>query len=89
MGLSDFPATLSTKYGNETDPKPKNLYKQHMKKTQAVQSIKLWDIFSVTNDTPFLQAILNDIVNCKCCGKGLLEIKCIHSDKYRLETPHW
>lgn len=47
------------------------------------QSYKVWT-FYINKDNPLLKATPDGIVSCKCCGKGLSEVKCPNSDKYRL-----
>ena len=37
--------------------------------------------FYIDVDMPFIGASLNGLVECFCCGKGLLDIKCPHCIK--------
>ncbi|XP_063859289.1 uncharacterized protein LOC135100387 isoform X1 [Scylla paramamosain] len=83
MGLSGFQGNLSTKYGKETEPIAKKLYIKEMRKKHKQFKFVGCGLF-INKDNPLFRATPDGIVSCKCCGKGLLEIKCSH--KYRLHT---
>ncbi len=82
MGLSSFKGNLSTKFGKETEPIAKKLYIKEMKKIHQQLKVLGCGLF-INKDNPLLRATPDGIVSCTCCDKGLLEIKCPHSDKYR------
>ena len=82
MGLSGFTGNLSTKYGEETEPIAKKLYFKEMEKRHKQFKFAGCGLF-INKDNPLLRATPDGIVSCKCCSKGLLEVKCPYSDKYK------
>ncbi len=53
-----------------------------MKKKHQQSNVLGCGLF-LNKDNPLFRSTPDGIVSCKCCGKGLLEIKCPHSEKYR------
>ena len=82
MGLSGFTGNLSTKYGKETEPIAKKLYFKEMEKRHKQFKFAGCGLF-INKDNPQLRATPDGIVSCKCCSKGLLEVRCPYSDKYK------
>ncbi|MPC63094.1 hypothetical protein E2C01_057188 [Portunus trituberculatus] len=83
MGLSGFKGNLSTKYGKETEPIAKKPYIKEMRKRNYKQFKFQGCGLFINKDNPLRRATPDGIVSCKCCGKGLLEVKCPFSNKYR------
>lgn len=74
MGDTSF-TSPATEHGTTCEPIARELYVQE--KTKCHNGLKVSESgLIVREDYPYLGASPDGIVECKCCGKGLLEIKC-------------
>ena len=72
--------TVATEYGREHETVAKLLYSQDYEKGH--QKSKIGDSgLSIDEQIPYLGASPDGQVACKCCGNGLIEIKCTHSHR--------
>lgn len=85
LGQSKFQGNAATRYGTDSEPIARKLYAQGMKKTHKNLKVKKSGIF-VNRGNPLFRSTPDGIVTCKCCGTGLLEIKCPYSNAIRLLT---
>lgn len=65
----------SMAFGKLHEPVARQLYFDNYKKQHKHAEIKLCGLY-VDSDYPFLGASPDGVIKCKCCGEGLLEIKC-------------
>lgn len=77
--------TPAMEYGIINEPIARHLYFQNYKRKHKCAKITLCGLH-ISKAKPFLGASPDGIINCKCCGKGLIEIKCGFSCKD--STPH-
>uniref|UniRef100_A0A8C8EZC9 YqaJ viral recombinase domain-containing protein n=1 Tax=Oncorhynchus tshawytscha TaxID=74940 RepID=A0A8C8EZC9_ONCTS len=75
--LHHVPAVL---WGRDMEDTARKYYTEEMSKIHANFSVKLSGLV-VRNDQPHLGASPDGLVNCSCCGRGTLEVKCPY--KYR------
>lgn len=72
------------KFGKDHEPVARQLYFHNYKSTHKNAFIKECGLF-IYSLKPFIGASPDAIVDCKCCGQGLVEIKC--SFTYKDELP--
>jgi len=84
MGQSDFAGNTATQYGKNHEALARKLYSKAMK-THKSFKVKPAGLF-INRNMPIIRASPDGIVTCKCCGKGLLEIKCPFKATVRLQT---
>lgn len=73
-------STPALTYGKEREHVARNLYEIEYGKKHKGGHVKLSGLI-VNKDMPHLGASPDGIVHCKCCGTGLLEIKCPYKFK--------
>ena len=69
----------ATTHGKKNEALARRKYELQMKKTHTNLSVKetgLW----VSRTHPYIAASPDGLVDCKCCGSGLLEVKCPFKD---------
>ena len=76
--------SASLDYGRTHEPIARQAYTARYKKTHKKCKVKQCGLF-IDKHYPFMGASPDALVECKCCGKGLLEIKC--SYQFRLNHP--
>ncbi|XP_062576556.1 uncharacterized protein LOC134238447 [Saccostrea cucullata] len=80
--ISNVPAVA---YGRENEAVARQLYFDEYKKGH--KCAKLNNIgFHIFTEKPYMGATPDGLIMCKCCGKGLIEIKCSYS--HQNETPY-
>lgn len=69
-------------FGTLNKPIGRYIYFERYKQDHKQSVIKLCDLF-IDPDFPYLGASLDVLVQCKCCGEGLLKMKCpfVHQNK--------
>ncbi|KAK3106464.1 hypothetical protein FSP39_020531 [Pinctada imbricata] len=72
---SPNPNIKSLKFGRDSEPVAKSIYAQMYDKDHQAASTEECGLFLDKNYS-YLAASPDMLVNCKCCGNGLLEIKC-------------
>ena len=72
--VSPNPYIKSLKYGRDSEPLAKSLYTQIYEKEHQAVSTEECGLFLDKQHT-YLAASPDMLVNCKCCGNGLLEVK--------------
>lgn len=82
MGKSIRITTPSMSFGTINEPIARHQYFQRYKQFHKQADISLCGLF-IDPNFPYLGASPDALVKCKCCGKGLLEIKCsfVHQNK--------
>lgn len=85
MGESSFFGNSATEYGKKIEAVARKCYKISMKHHKSLK-IKLAGLF-INNDNPILRCSPDGVVTCKCCGTGLLEIKCPYKTSVRSKSP--
>jgi hypothetical protein len=73
------------KYGRNMEAVAKHKYLAHFKKEHKDTSYRECGLF-ICQDKPYLGASPDLLVECSCCGKGLLEIKCPYSIVYEVPS---
>lgn len=89
-GEANFISTAATDYGQTMEVAALQQYSENYKKNHSKATIdKSGLIISATY--PFIAASPDGVVSCKCCGEGLIEIKCsfTHQDKYISEISNY
>ncbi len=82
LGKSKFLVNSATDYGLQNEAVAKKLYVQFM--TGKHKQCKVISLGLIVNkENPLLRASPDGLVSCQCCSKGLLEIKCPYSDKWK------
>lgn len=81
MGTSSFHGNVSTRYGNEHESVAKKLYIEKVKPFHTKFKVNKCGML-VSQENPLIRATPDGIVSCKCCGSGLLEIKCPFTSGY-------
>ncbi|XP_069116847.1 uncharacterized protein [Argopecten irradians] len=84
MGKNTSVNSMSTSFGHDNEPIARQMYFNKYQQEHQKASLQLCGLF-VDKDHPFLGASPDGIVKCKCCGEGLLEVKC--SFMYKNQTP--
>ena len=81
MGESTFEGSGATQYGIENEPLAKKLCKKCMS-DEKHRGVKVSDSgLHVSVETPLLKTSPDGIVCCKCCGTGMLEVKCTYKHR--------
>ena len=82
MGKSTRRTTPSMSFGTVNEPVARHQYFEKYKHVHKQADVKLCGLF-IDPDFPYLGASPDALVKCKCCGEGLLEIKCsfVHQNK--------
>lgn len=82
MGRTIQRTTQSMSFGTLNEPIARHQYFEKYKHAHKQSVIKLCGLF-IDPDFPYLGASPDALVQCKCCGEGLLEIKCsfVHQNK--------
>lgn len=85
MGTSAIINTPSVNFGKQNENVACQLYfvdykKNHQKPKMDLSSLHVDEVH------PFLGASPDGLISCKCCGEGLLEMKC--SYLFKNKTPH-
>ena len=86
MQYNDCISVPATKYGSEKEPSARKHYINIVKQTHANLTVSITGLH-VNPDFPCLGASPDGIVECRCHGRGLLEIKCPF--KYRDGLSGW
>lgn len=74
---SPNPNIKSLKYGREMEPYAKEAYKKEYLKHKQHTDVLFEDSgLVVDNDIPYIASSPDLLVSCKCCGFGMVEIKC-------------
>lgn len=76
MGKSKFSGNIATNYGLKSEPIARNLYQQVMMKQHTTFKV-INSGLVINDDNPLIRASPDGVVSCKCCGTGILEIKCL------------
>lgn len=84
MGQTNIVNSASTSFGRENEPIARQMYFENYQLEHQKASLQLCGLF-VDKDHPFLGASPDGLVKCKCCGEGLIEVKC--SFMYKDVTP--
>lgn len=71
----------SLKYGRNMEEEAKVFYNNKMKKEHTDFGCRNCGLF-LDIAKPYLGATPDQLVNCKCCGEGLLEIKCPYAIRH-------
>ncbi|XP_033763165.1 uncharacterized protein LOC117344514 [Pecten maximus] len=72
------------KFGKDHEPIARSLYTTQYATSHKTSSVRECGLF-IDAEHPFMGASPDGVVCCKCCGKGLLEVKCSYS--FRDSTP--
>ncbi|XP_021353601.1 uncharacterized protein LOC110450420 isoform X2 [Mizuhopecten yessoensis] len=72
------------RFGKDHEPIARSLYSTQYASNHKKSTVRECDFF-VDTDHPFMGASPDGLVCCKCCGKGLLEVKCSYT--FRDSTP--
>lgn len=75
LGNSYSLSTPAIIYGKEREHLARDLYRNIYSSLHEKSTIEISGLV-INKDLPHLGASPDAIVNCKCCGKGLVEIKC-------------
>ena len=67
--------TVATEWGIRHEKEARNMYKETMVREHDGFSVAESGLI-LNSDWPFLGATPDGTVNCSCCGKGVIEIKC-------------
>lgn len=81
MGKSTFAGNSDTKYGIKHEPVARKLYEKALKNSHKDARVVTSGLV-IQEENPVVRASPDGIVSCKCCGKGLLEIKCPSKYKF-------
>ena len=79
--ISNIPAI---RFGRDNENVARQLYFDEYKTCHQKATIKTTGLH-IYESKPFMAASPDGLVSCKCCGNGLVEIKCSYS--HREETP--
>ena len=74
-GNDDISGLAAIKYGRDTEPEAKSAYKKLLRDQHRNFSVTVSGLF-VLPDKIYIGASPDGLVNCDCCGNGLLEVKC-------------
>jgi len=85
MGKLKFSGNKATDYGLKYEALARKLYEKYMKSSHQWLKVMSSGLL-ISKDNPLLRASPDAIVSCKCCGKGLVEIKCPYSEKFKKLT---
>lgn len=85
MGSSSVIDVPSVKFGKENENVARQLYFVNYKMCHEKANLDPSGLH-VDEIYPFLGASPDGLISCKCCGEGLIEIKC--SYMYQNKTPH-
>lgn len=81
MNSSSVPlSTPAIKYGKEHEAIARLLYQENYKK-EHIKAHIVESGLHVSKQYPYMGASPDGLVQCKCCGNGLLEIKCTYTHK--------
>ncbi|XP_062577470.1 uncharacterized protein LOC134239315 [Saccostrea cucullata] len=82
MGKTTNRCSPSMSFGSLNEPVARHQYFEQYKQSHKHAEIRLCGLF-IDPDAPYLGASPDGIVKCKCCGEGLLEVKCsfVHQNK--------
>lgn len=81
MNSSSVPlSTPAIKYGKEHEAIARLLYQENYKK-EHIKAHIVESGLHVSKQYPYMCASPDGLVQCKCCGNGLLEIKCTYTHK--------
>lgn len=83
MGKTSKPCVPSLSFGKLHEPVARQLYFEEYKREHKHAEIKLCGLF-IDPSNPYLGASPDGLVSCKCCGEGLLEIKCSFTHQHKL-----
>lgn len=83
MGKTSRSCVPSLSFGKLHEPVARQLYFDKYKKEHKQAEIKLCGLF-IDSTNPYLGASPDGLVSCKCCGEGLLEIKCSFTHQHKL-----
>ncbi len=91
LGASSFRGNQATEYGKRHEAVARAMYQENpgsFHKTPESVQVKLCGM-CLDVDNPLISASPDGLVNCKCCGLGLIEIKCMykHRNENVLEIP--
>ena len=75
MGKATQRSTPSMSFGTLNEPVARHQYFESYKQHHRQAEIKMCGLF-IDNKAPYLGASPDALVKCKCCGQGLLEVKC-------------
>ncbi|KAK3107381.1 hypothetical protein FSP39_013321 [Pinctada imbricata] len=84
LGTSARISSASLQFGKTHEPIARQLYMNEYVRSHKGVNITQGGLF-IDHENPFLGASPDGLVSCKCCGKGLLEIKCSFS--HQNKTP--
>ncbi len=85
MGTSKFHGNIATAYGLQNEAIAKKLYAKLMEKEHQ-QCKVISSGLLINSDNPLLRASPDGLVSCRCCGQGVLEIKCPFSNPWKTMT---
>lgn len=68
----------ATKWGNTNESNGRTLYIEKLKNNRINFSVTEAGLV-INSNIPYMGASADGIINCNCCGKGCLEIKCPYS----------
>ena len=77
--------TKAMEFGTTHEPIARQMYFRKYKAEHKNAHLSTCGLF-VSKKTPYIGASPDGVVSCKCCGKGIIEIKC--SDLYKDKTPY-
>ncbi len=78
MGRTTVFGNKATAYGHKHEPIARKLYEKSMKSKHKCFKVKNLGLI-ISSAIPVVRASPDGVISCKCCGKGLLEIKCPYS----------
>ena len=85
MGKTKIFSTPSLSFGTLNEPIARQQYFEKYKLDHKKAEIKMCGLF-IDPNFPFLGASPDGLIKCKCCGEGLVEIKCSFVHKNSLPT---
>lgn len=77
--------TKAMEFRTTHEPIARQMYFRKYKAEHKHAHLSTCGLF-VSQKTPYIGASPDGVVSCKCCGKGIIEIKC--SDLYKDKTPY-
>lgn len=91
LGESSFRGNAATQYGKIHEPVARAMYIANPGHAHAdPKSVKVTTCgICLDSNNPLISASPDGLVKCKCCGPGLVEIKCLyhHQDENVLDVP--
>lgn len=83
MGESTFLGNSATSYGQKYEALARKLYESQMRKMHCSFKVKCSGLIIQSKNCPLIRATPDGITSCRCCGTGILEIKCPYKHKFR------